>query len=204
MYRCFDITLELDSSSAPFPAILQKLGGKPCVPGPTLKGALRNEIEEWIISLYRNNKGKPPPEKMRPCIPATQLSEDERKKIGQKDYREACGYDEESPSPVCPVCYILGAQGLVGFVSVPFLVLAQQRPPRFQGTLKVLWEDAHKGWKFGEKRPVEGNVDAWLPLGDNPEALLKNFVLDRLKAIRQLGSERSPLQVKISVTERTV
>jgi len=93
---------------------------------------------------------------------------------------------------ICPVCYLLGAQGLVGFVTTPFLyantfygelpanridrasnvvAAGNQRfyqliptGTKFEGILTILIEDTLRDWKFGKKRPLQENTlgDLWL------------------------------------------
>ena len=128
---------------------------------------------------------------------------------------------------ICPVCYLLGAQGLVGFVTVPFLYadttpyeLPALRIDRvtgtvatgaygtyrtyqvvpegteFRGVLRILVEDPIKGWKLGEPRPLKGPTlgDLWLkenPEWRNPERIINELVIERLKSIRRLGGFKS-------------
>lgn len=125
-----------------------KVGEKVVIPGSSLKGALRAEIEQFLIENY-HGKASPgwPQDKaaFQPCIPAPKPTTDEQGLIDSGKYRsEACHYPcdiEErfvergerifrgkctkdgspNPHPICPVCYFLGAMGLNGFVRVPFL-----------------------------------------------------------------------------------
>jgi CRISPR/Cas system CSM-associated protein Csm3 (group 7 of RAMP superfamily) len=109
-----------------------KIGGKLVVPGPSLKGALRNTIEQYLIdTYYENGKWKEGYEHFKPCIPGDELSEDEKKLVSTGKYRNqngTCRYpciDKKCGKGVkhsiCPVCYLLGSMGLNGFVKVPFL-----------------------------------------------------------------------------------
>ena len=122
------------------------IGNRVVIPGTTLKGALREAIERYLIERYFNKYG------MKPCLPATPqtVTQDEIELIRQRKYKGAgCHYpctpysqnnprckhaiklgnvehwaqEEENKGLhyVCPTCYLLGAQGLVGFVTVPFL-----------------------------------------------------------------------------------
>jgi len=100
------------------------LSGVPVVQGASLKGALRAQLEEYLILNYPSDTA------MKPCIPApwNNLSKDERALLGQKGqpgpYRgSSCGEQRGWPKTLCPTCYLFGAQGLVGFVRAPYLYL---------------------------------------------------------------------------------
>lgn len=149
---------------------------KPVVQGSSLKGALRASIETYLIEQYPNEPN------MKPCIPSTpkNLSQEEWALIKQGKYRGAgCTYG----SPICPVCYLLGAQGLMGFLRIPYLYsdveieeLYEVRINRalevvaggsnrdyqivpdgveFKGKLELLTFNPVTGWKFGEKRSLK-------------------------------------------------
>jgi CRISPR/Cas system CMR subunit Cmr4 (Cas7 group RAMP superfamily) len=103
------------------------LGGVPVVQGSSLKGALRAQLEEYLILNYPDQPA------MQPCIPApwNNLSTDERDLVnyrGQKRaYRgESCGAQRGRPYRLCPTCYLLGTMGLIGFVQVPYLYLVSE------------------------------------------------------------------------------
>lgn len=150
-------------------------GGKVVVQGSSLKGALRAAVERYLIEQYSNV------EAMRPCIPspAKMLSPEESGLVASGKFRGAgCVF----PGVVCPACYLLGAQGLVGFVKVPYLytdtvpeeqysvrvdrsrgtvVEGTNRPyqeipkdVKFVGTLEVVMEDSLRGWTFGTARSL--------------------------------------------------
>src|SRR3990170_4360274 len=95
----------------------------------TLEGFLRNKMEEYLIDNYRIS------ELMKPCIPSSEntLSADEQILIKEGKYREkgACQYSSEDlhkrSNSICPVCYFLGANGLNGFIRVPYLY-SESRP----------------------------------------------------------------------------
>lgn len=101
-------------------------GNIPIIPGPSLKGAVRAAMESYLISEFHDDaskKWKAGYEPLCPCIPNPKPSSDEDALIKTGRYRtNACGYSARTQDKICPVCYYLGAQGLVGFVSIPFLV----------------------------------------------------------------------------------
>jgi len=133
----------------PFTTIEQPIimiGNRVVIPGTTLKGALREAIERYLIEKYSGKRG------MRPCLPATPqtVTPDEIELILRGKYKgSGCHYPctphnqsnrrckhvimsggkehwaaeerEKGLHYICPACYLLGAQGLVGFVTVPFL-----------------------------------------------------------------------------------
>lgn len=182
-----------------------RVGPNLVVPGPSIKGKLRDAIEEWLIDTYLNN-GKWTEDELRPCIPSSErgLSDDEKKLIKTGKYREggSCHYPckDNKCSPyhsICPVCYLLGANGIEGFVRVPFLVtelssnrLYSARIDRslktvageanrpyelvpnettFNGNLEVLLEDTRLNWKFGSPRDLaKSKGDMWLKKDTKP------------------------------------
>lgn len=111
------------------------VGDEIVIPGPSLKGALRASIETFLIDRYYNkesNTWNSNKLHIKPCIPSPekQLSEDEKRLAREGKYRRfGCHYPCD-PKPnrcnkenhsICPVCYLLGANGLNGFVRIPFL-----------------------------------------------------------------------------------
>lgn len=161
------------------------IGGRAAVLGPTLKGALRANVEKYLIETYASDGD------MKPCIPSSEgtLSEEEKKLISKGTYRPggSCLFSRRNKSnSICPACYLLGAQGLVGFVRVPFLLtdmtpeelysvridratgVVSERTNReyqilpqgteFKGTLEVVLQDPVKSWELGKNREtVEGD-----------------------------------------------
>ncbi|MGB8657442.1 MAG: RAMP superfamily CRISPR-associated protein [Candidatus Zixiibacteriota bacterium] len=134
---------------------ITKLAGKMVIPGSTIKGALRSEIERHLIDTYDKNG-----QFFKPCIPGAALSKDEEKLVDSGKYRDkdgACHYPcnpdpkkcGNKSHPICPACYFLGSQGLVGFVKVPFLY-AEGSPTDITGTRidrarKTVFEKRGKG-----------------------------------------------------------
>ena len=97
------------------------LGGQVVVQGPSLKGALRAQLEEYLILNYSDNPA------MKPCIPTPNLSPDERILVDKhKKYRGFSCAKGRRPHDLCPTCYLLGTMGLVGFVQVPYLYLVSE------------------------------------------------------------------------------
>lgn len=210
------------------------VGSRPTIPGSSLKGALRAEIEGYLILRYfdqRSKRWSADHEVMKPCMAATSVSTGERALLDEGKYRKNCTYPlSGDPLSVCPACYVLGAQGLVGFVKVPFLwcdpspdALYSARidrssgtvakgtnreyqllPPgtRFTGTLFLLQEDRVLGWRFGEPRPLPGGPDRWLTKDWDTEKVLKELLLERLQAISYLGGYKSKGMGRVRVTAR--
>jgi len=106
-----------------------KVGDRVVVPGSSLKGKLRSEIEKHLIrEFYRDGKWESGKEMLQPCIPGAELSKDEEALVGKyRDTSGSCRYPcdrkkcKDRTHSICPVCYFLGAMGLSGFVRVPFL-----------------------------------------------------------------------------------
>lgn len=181
------------------------IGSKIAVPGSSLKGAYRTELERFLIDKYydkANKKWAQGKESLMPCIPSTKLSKDEESLVKNKVYRDvACHYPCDTRRDkcgdrrhsICPVCYLFGAQGLNGFIRIPFLfseasagelysaridrtvgtvVQGTNRPYSlvpvetiFKGMLTVLIKDDILGWELGKPRPLSDNSDkdVWLP-----------------------------------------
>lgn len=190
------------------------VGGRPVVQGSSLKGALRSAIEDHLIGDYKDV------EEMKPCIPSAEntLSPDERKLIEMGKYRKGggCFYSMRRQSPsICPVCYLLGANGLSGFVRVPYLYsdkspedlyavridrasgTVAERTNRdyqimpdktvFLGTLEVMVDDPRRSWKLGEKRPIGEGREHRAFLGDR---WLQNGDWDTERIIEELIVDR--------------
>lgn len=171
------------------------LGGVPVVQGSSLKGALRAQLEEYLILNYADHNPA-----MRPCIPAPRnnLSPDERLLVPKKYRGTSCGGQKgqkDQGKPLCPTCYLLGAMGLVGFVQVPYLNLVsetdveevyQNRRDRalntvahganrtmqaipkgaiFRGEMEVLLRDEIRNWTLGQPRKLRSFRDEWLQEG---------------------------------------
>lgn len=200
------------------------VGGRVVVQGSTLKGALRAEIERHLIENYASD------DVMKPCIPsaANTLSPEEQKLIDKGVYRPGggCTYSMRRKSPsICPVCYLLGAQGLPGFVRVPYLftetppedlysvrqdratgVVAERTNRDYQimpdgtvfgGLLEVLFADAGRRWKLGEHR---FNEDKWVGSGKwDAGKIIEEFVIARLQAIDVVGGFKSKGCGKVSI-----
>jgi len=164
-----------------------KIGDKYAIPGSTLKGALRSKIEEYLIDKYSNI-----PE-MKPCIPTSRntISKEEQQLIKDGKYRPDGSCEYPKTNSICPACYFLGANGLVGFVSIPFLYTdspaelmysvridrakgtAADKTNRdyqilpqgtiFEGNIEIVLKDTVKGWELGKKRKgLQKDVDKWL------------------------------------------
>ncbi len=202
---------------------IARSGGKVVVQGSSLKGALRGEIECYLHERYSTV------EAMKPCIPSSPntLSPEENALIKSGKFKgPGCVYQEGRGS-ICPACYLLGAQSLMGFVKVPYLYSdalpeeqyavridrargtvvdrtnrTYQEIPKdvtFIGALEVMLEDPLRNWKLGTARPLtrddRGNPrtpDRWLEAHPREtNEFLKEFVLDRLQAIRVIGGYKS-------------
>lgn len=209
-----------------------KLGEKIKIPGTSLKGALRHEIEAYLLDSFPEN-----PE-MKPCIPASRLSSDEKKLVNNKKYRRSsCHYPckiekynnnkkcisikdgnsyglenekNKRKHSICPACYFLGAQGLPGFLIVPFLdttgkedefasvridrgkgTVASEGPRQytvlpegttFTGTMTLLLKDTIKDWEFGKPRTLSEAT-----LGD---LWLKNYDKNNRSLIKEFVKDR--------------
>jgi CRISPR/Cas system CSM-associated protein Csm3 (group 7 of RAMP superfamily) len=208
------------------------VGDRVVVPGSSLKGALRHALERYLIDQhYDRGAGswKQAAREMQPCMASTKrlLSKDEKELIGRGLYRdESCHYPCTSRScgekqhTICPVCYLLGAQGLVGFVRVPFLTsdvptneLYSARMDRaigtvaggtnrpyelvpdqasFTGTLYVMTSDDVLDWELGKPRTLKDATggDKWLD-GWTSDKIVSNLIVGVLQNISILGGYKS-------------
>jgi CRISPR/Cas system CSM-associated protein Csm3 (group 7 of RAMP superfamily) len=178
---------------------ITKMGGRLVIPGSTLKGALRSEVEKFLIDTYfQNAKWKEGFEAFKPCIPGAELSKDEEKLVDAGKYRDkfgSCRYPTDPKKtrdkklPICPSCYMFGAMGLVGFLKVPFLY-AEGSPTDITGTRidrarKTVFEKRGKGALYSYEVVPDGtNFTGILTV------LLEDTVLGwKLGEPRDLGEE---------------
>jgi len=113
--------------------------GKPAIPASSFKGAFRYQVEQLLIAKKDELKSKLgiiDDELIKPCIPSTSPTRAEKTLIGQyrrqlrpkrrKDILfEGCWIEVEveqigiPQKGLCPVCYLFGATGLMGFLRIP-------------------------------------------------------------------------------------
>jgi CRISPR/Cas system CSM-associated protein Csm3 (group 7 of RAMP superfamily) len=155
-----------------------RVGDRFVIPGSSLKGALRNQLERYFINEANEKKR----DSLKPCLAAGKPSEFERELIEDGKYVKACMFKNED-TQICPVCYFLGAQSLLGFVRVPFLYLEDEglqadvltgiaidrktrtakerakyeyevipKGAKFKGELEIVERDEQLGWEFGKPR----------------------------------------------------
>ncbi len=188
------------------------LGGEIVVQGSSLKGALRAQIEEYLILNYPKDPA------LQPCIPAApnNLSPDEQRLIGEGKYKRGgnCGYDYKNREQMflCPACYLLGTMGLVGFVQVPYCYVtnnvnveetyanrrdrganrvadranrSMQLLPKgtvFEGALEVILEDRLRGWTLGKHRDLKAPLYS--------DEWLKKGGWDQSRVLKELIEDR--------------
>ncbi len=195
-----------------------KIGERLVIPGPSLKGALRHQLERYLIDTYYDAQNHRWPKQhlaMQPCMAsAGNVSEEEYALIQAGKYRltsdggrdrSGCAYP--SSFGICPICYLLGAQGLTGFLRIPFLEADQlpdglysgrvdrskgtiahgtNRPyelvregTAFRGTLTILLNDDMRGWTFGQPRRLDGTrtPDRWLESGEWSEQRIRKELI---------------------------
>lgn len=174
--------------------------GKPAIPASSFKGAFRYQVEQLLIAKKDELKSEleiTDERLIRPCIPAPRPSRAEQELLNL-GYRKHCEIKVEEdkveiPKDVglCPVCYLFGATGLMGFLRIPnfwpetgeyridqtsiridresgtaatgAIVTGEQVKPGtiFKGTLEIV---AQQGtFQFGKAREIGGTkVDLWL------------------------------------------
>lgn len=175
-----------------------RVGGKLAIPGSSLKGVLRNTIEQYLIdTYYGNGKWKDGYEHFKPCIPGAELSEDEKMLISSGKYRNqngTCRYPctdkncgKDINHSICPACYLLGSMGLNGFVKVPFLFAETSGTELYSSRM----DRGIKTIAQGTNRPYE-LVPNGTPFIGTLTVLLEDTVLNwRLGEPRNLGETRT-------------
>jgi len=178
--------------------------GKPAIPASSFKGAFRYQVEQLLIANkddFKSKLGITDDELIKPCIPAPRPSKAEQELLNL-GYRKHCEIkieedkveipkENNTPLGLCPVCYLFGATGLMGFLLIPNFwpevgeyrinqtniridrgsgttakgakVDGEQVKPGtiFKGTLEIV---AQQGtFQFGKAREIGGTkVDLWL------------------------------------------
>ncbi len=206
------------------------VGDKVVVPGSSLKGAYRNALERYLIDQHYDQRAHRWDNKeLQPCMAGTRPSKDENELVKRGLYRgDSCHYPcvkrrnrcGNTRHTVCPACYLLGAQGLVGFMRVPFLTseaptneLYSARIDRamgtvsegtnrpyelvpnqatFTGTLYVMTSDSVLGWELGKPRPLHDNTggDKWLN-GWSANKIVNELIVGILEKVYLLGGYKS-------------
>lgn len=186
-----------------------KVDRTPVIPATSFKGALRNQLELLFIEKLAEFKSKfnlGDEELLKPCIPAPRptkaeeelLSKGYRGKMIQGKYTGHCEIQSDesnvkiSKLGICPVCYFMGATGIMGFLRFSNFyphegdwlidqtniridrktntaaqrakVDGEQVKPgtKFNGTIDVI-STTPQGFEFGQPRKI-GNeiIDKWL------------------------------------------
>ncbi len=102
----------------------------PVIPATSVKGALRYQLELLFIEKSNEfakllNLSNGEKDMLKPCIPSSKPSDAEKELINAKQYRQKhCELKadnngikiEEENIGICPVCYFMGATGLMGFL----------------------------------------------------------------------------------------
>ncbi len=200
-YRVFKVQLELDPLSLRGTNIIQHLLDIPYIPGPTLKGSARSTLEKVFAELAQKAENHQKKKAFLPCLPAheTARSRREEESITSGLRRNFCEYDPSNMKPLCPLCTLFGAPGLVGFLNFGFLI--PENPPNlYVGMISVLWEDPIRGWKFGAPRTIAGRKVDYPPLCPTPEEYLQ-WIVSKIKTIRTLGAGSKVRVTKIQLTE---
>ncbi len=174
--------------------------GKPAIPASSFKGAFRYQVEQLLIAKKDELKLSfeiTKDELIKPCIPAPRPSKAEQEllKLGYRKHCEIKVEEDKVEIPkdvgLCPVCYLFGATGLMGFLRISnfwpemgeyridqtgiridresgtaatgAIVTGEQVKPGtiFKGTLEIV---AQQGtFQFGKAREIGGTeVDLWL------------------------------------------
>jgi CRISPR/Cas system CSM-associated protein Csm3 (group 7 of RAMP superfamily) len=102
------------------------IGDQPAIPASSFKGAFRNSVENHIIKHKEELKeifGVEDAKYLKPCIPASRPTAAEKSLLDvYKEKNCEITVDEKEiniPRGICPVCYLFGANGIMGFLRVP-------------------------------------------------------------------------------------
>jgi len=107
-----------------------KVNDKPVIPASSFKGALRNQIEYLLMTEQESfatlfNLPKDKQALLKPCIPSSKPSKAESELMNNGQYRATyCQIqvkEERINMPyggLCPVCYFMGAAGIMGFLRI--------------------------------------------------------------------------------------
>ena len=182
------------------------IGDQPAIPASSFKGAFRNKVEAYLIehqdelkTIFRVEDAKC----LMPCIPASKPTAAEKSFLTNKAvYREKnceVKVDEKRikvpDSGICPVCYLFGANGLMGFLRIPnFLPITkglikleqtQIGIDRKTGTARhgaiVRGDQVLPGTKFVGKLEIllnDGNFEFGVPrkMGENNKPVLDTWL----------------------------
>ncbi len=174
-----------------------KVGSKLVIPGSSLKGALRNELETYLIdNYYRSGKWDDQFKYSQPCIPGAELSKDEEKLVAMGKYRNqngSCHYPcterhcKKENHSICPVCYLLGCMGLYGFVKVPFLYAETATTELYSSRI----DRGTKTVVHGTNRPYELVPDDTFFQGMLSVLIEDSILNSKLGEPRKLGESRT-------------
>ncbi|AZR74023.1 hypothetical protein BBF96_11835 [Anoxybacter fermentans] len=187
-----------------------KINRTPAIPATSFKGALRHQLELLVIekidylanlfSVFEEDF-----EKLKPCIPSPNPTKAEQDLIevglyrGKVDKNKYTGYclinvdksdhkNTKDDMGVCPVCYFMGAGGIMGFLRIPnFNVAAENDIILDQVNIRIdrktrtaaksakvdmeqvipgtrfsgileLIDSTPLGFEFGRPREIQGNI----------------------------------------------
>ena len=186
-----------------------KVDRTPVIPATSFKGALRNQMELLFIEKHRDFKtifNTKNDDIIKPCIPSSRLSKAEvellkkgyRGQMNGNKYTGHCDIQSDENNVnigslgICPVCYFMGATGIMGFLRCSNLypdqgdwlidqtniridrkintaaqrakVDGEQVKPntKFAGAIEVI-NKIPQGFEFGRPRKIGSKtIDMWL------------------------------------------
>jgi len=222
-----DSFLHIGSSPSPLTekkAAVFKVDRTPVIPASSFKGALRNQMELLIIQNLSNLKtlfNVDDENNLKPCIPAPRPTKSEQELLNlgyrgsmvDKKYTGHCEIqvDEDEIKilnlGICPVCYFMGATGIMGFLRFSNFypdrgnwlvdqtniridrktgtaapkakVDGEQIKPGtiFHGTIEII-NKTPQGFEFGSPRKIGDKViDLWLEKWQEPDIEKRKKVL---------------------------
>ncbi len=141
--------------------VVSRVGDRLVIPGSSLKGAFRAQLETFLIDQYYDSTAKQwaiGKETCKPCIPAAKPSADEKRLAQTGRFKEGlCSYAERDASAeICPCCYLLGAMGMPGFIRVPFLYSDAAADDLYSASLDRATGSVRRGTNFPYELVPEG------------------------------------------------
>lgn len=202
-----------------------KVDRTPVIPATSFKGALRNQMELLLIEKFNDFKIMFTPQEdymIKPCIPTPRpskaevdlLSKGYRGEMDRYKYTGHCEIQSDENNVnignlggICPVCYFMGATGIIGFLRFSNFypdegdwiidqtniridrktniaahgakVDGEQVKPNtiFTGRIEII-DKTPQGFEFGQPRKI-GNktIDSWLENWSEQDKILRKKTL---------------------------
>lgn len=147
-----------------------KVDKKPVIPASSFKGAFRNQLEQLFInqaSIFKETFNVSNMELIKPCLPASRPTKSEKELIDRGKYRrEHCSIQIDDNNikvgefGICPVCYLMGCTGIMGFLRTPNLFPKSKGEYIDQTRIRIdrKLDTAAKGAKVDGEQVIPGTI----------------------------------------------